>query len=166
MVIIGVDPGARGALTLRIAGQIKDIKDMPFIEEKVGKTNRRRVNPSILAALLRDWVSQCASAPIHMYCEKVGPSSHDGVASAFAFGRAFGLVEMGASALHIPLTLVSPQEWHKGMSCSSDKEANRSRACQLYPAWAHVFSRKSDDGRAESALIAEYGERNMHSLMQ
>jgi crossover junction endodeoxyribonuclease RuvC len=165
VVTIGVDPGASGALTLRVAGAIKDIKDMPVVEVKVGKTMRKRVNAALLAALLRDWRDLAKSSAIEMYCEKVGPMPKDGGAAAFAFGAAFGAVQGVAAGLSIPLTLVSPGEWHRLMQCTRDKNGNRARACQLYPQWAGMFARVKDDGRAESALIADYGDRITRDML-
>jgi hypothetical protein len=41
------------------------------------------------------------------------------------------------------------------------KDASRARASELLPAYSHLWQRKRDDGRAEAALIALYGWRQL-----
>lgn len=158
MLIIGIDPGANGALALCNRGVIECISDMPTIEEKVGKTNRKRVSPALLTDLLRGWMSLDV-APMQLYLEKVGGMPKDGGAAAFAFGAGYGIVLGVAAAMLLPLTLVTPQEWKRVMACPTDKNGARARACQLIPSQSSMFARVKDDGRAEAALISLYGYR-------
>jgi crossover junction endodeoxyribonuclease RuvC len=83
-----------------------------------------------------------------------------GVASMFAFGKAFGITIGVVSTLGIPSTLVSPVTWKKAMKVPG-KDAARARASQIMPAAAHHWPRVKDDGRAEAALLATYGLRSL-----
>jgi crossover junction endodeoxyribonuclease RuvC len=76
----------------------------------------------------------------------------------FAFGRAAGLLEGALAGLGIPVTLVTPQEWQKGMRVIGGKDGARARAAELWPGQAGLFARVKDDGRADAALMASYGQ--------
>ena len=56
---------------------------------------------------------------------------------------------------------MTPQRWKKALSLGQGKDAARARASQLLPAHAHYWQRVKDDGRAEAALIAVYGQRTL-----
>jgi hypothetical protein len=78
-----------------------------------------------------------------------------GASSGFKYGRAVGAIEAVIALCGIPLTIIEPTAWKKfhGLR-GSDKEANRQRALQLFPAGHSMLARKKDHGRAEAALIA------------
>jgi hypothetical protein len=42
------------------------------------------------------------------------------------------------------------------------KDQSRAKATNRWPGFAKQFSRKMDDGRAEAALLAEYGRQKLH----
>jgi crossover junction endodeoxyribonuclease RuvC len=152
MLIIGIDPGASGAIAFLNDGVLIDVADMPTDTVKVGAKLRKRINPQRLACIFQgQWSRQVA------FLENVGPNPHDGAASAFSFGRAFGYAEQALASECIPYTLVTPMEWKRAMRCPADKDAARKRACQLFPESSALFARVKDDGRAEAALIALYG---------
>ena len=112
------------------------------------------VSGALLADALED-VTDLAVA----WVEDVHSMPGQGVASTFKFGRSVGVVEGALSALGIPIRWVSPAKWKKAMGLPADKGAARRRAIELWPDHAHLFARVKDDGRAEAALIAEYGRR-------
>lgn len=151
-MIVGIDPGADGALAwLDATGQLLAIEDMPGVAVTVSGKQRKRISPQMLAALLRDL------APTYAYVEQVGAMPGQGTASMFSFGKAAGFVEGVLSGLSIPYEMVTPQAWKKAAKLTSDKGACRMRAAQLYPGFASMFSRVKDDGRAEAVLIARHG---------
>ena len=57
----------------------------------------------------------------------------------------------------MPISMVTPQTWQRKVGVQHGKDASRSRAMEVFPAYSQKFARKSDDGRADSALIAYYG---------
>lgn len=153
MQILGVDPGASGALVIleTTTGDLT-VLDMPTVEIKRGARMVRQVSAQLLVDLLSPFQIG------HAYIEKVGAMPGQGVSSMFAFGRAAGVVEGVLAGLRVPLTFVTPQEWQKALRVTGGKDGARHRATQLFPAGSTYFSRKKDDGRADAALIAKYGE--------
>lgn len=80
----------------------------------------------------------------------------------------------GLCAAHgLPVERVMPATWKHRMVGSADpptgvsrsrrsamvKERSRARALELFPGFAGSLARKQDHGRAEAALLAEYGRR-------
>ena len=154
MRILGIDPGASGALVIVDTNQnTLEVMDMPCVEIKRGARMVRQVSAQLLVNLLRDHNAS------HAYVEKVGAMPGQGVASMFAFGRAAGVVEGVLAGLEIPTTYVTPQEWQKAMRVIGGKDGSRNRASQLWPAFSNQFARKKDDGRADAALVASYGSQ-------
>lgn len=152
MRILGVDPGASGALVvLNTANDKLTVYDMPTVEIKRGTRMVRQVSPQMIVDLLLPHQIS------YVFCEKVGAMPGQGVSSMFAFGRAAGVIEGLMAGLALPFTLVTPQEWQKAMRVVGGKDGSRHRAAQLWPAQASEFARKKDDGRADAALIAAYG---------
>ena len=150
-MILGIDPGSRGAIAVIDGGLLIDVHDMPSVEVAVGKTKRTRVSAGLLADVLR------RQGLTHAFVEQVGAMPGQGTSSMFAFGKSAGIVEGVLAGLGIPITLVTPQSWKKAMRLVADKDAARQRAVQLFPERAEWFRRVKDDGRAEAAMIALYG---------
>lgn len=154
MKILGVDPGASGALAILDTDTNNlEMVDMPVVEVKRGTRLVRQVSAPLLVEALANKDIDCAVV------EKVGAMPGQGVSSMFAFGRAAGVVEGVIAGLRIPLTHVTPQEWQKGMRVVGGKDGSRSRATQVFPNQASLFARKKDDGRADAALMAAYGTK-------
>lgn len=152
MRILGVDPGASGALVIiDTTTNTLTVIDMPTVEIKRGTRMVRQVSAQHVADAL------CEAKIDHAFVEKVGAMPGQGVSSMFAFGRAAGVVEGVLAALRIPTTYVTPQEWQKNMRVIGGKDGSRNRASQLWPNQSQLFGRKKDDGRADAALIAGYG---------
>lgn len=154
MRILGVDPGASGALViLDTEKNTLSVFDMPTVEIKRGTRNVRQVSAQLLVDIIAPF------AVDHAYVEKVGAMPGQGVSSMFAFGRAAGVVEGVLAALHIPTTYITPQEWQKAMRVIGGKDGSRNRASQLWPTQSTHFARVKDDGRSDAALIAAYGAK-------
>jgi hypothetical protein len=151
-IVIGIDPGAHGAIAVLDGdGNLLDIHDTPALEEKSG---RPTVNAPLLAAVLAKTHASRA------YVEFVGARPTDAKASAFAFGRARGVIEGVAGALAIPLTFIAPPTWKRAAGVApgaENKDAARARAIARWPAHAEKFARKKDIDRAEAALIGLAG---------
>jgi len=148
--ILGIDPGAGGALSF-YDGEELILFDMPVYEIAKGKTKRKRVDFAMLCKIIME------QKPDHAYVELVSAQFGNGAASAFSFGCAVTCVDNALIVCKVPVTYITPQTWKKTMACPADKDAARLRASQLMPNHAHNWDRKKDDGRAESALIAYYG---------
>ena len=150
--VVGIDPGLSGAIAHMYDGVIITA-DMPIFEVIKAKKKQREVDTVQLATIIANF------NPAMIVLEKVHAMPGQGVTSMFNFGRAFGAVEGVVGALRIPITHVTPQRWKSALRLSSDKGESRRRATQLFPASADQWTRVKDDGRAEAALLAWYGQQ-------
>lgn len=154
MIILGCDPGLHGALAaLSSDGAVKAITDMPTL--RLGGKGRREVDPHALARIVYD------AGAGHAYVERVSAMPGQGVASMFSFGRSFGTLLGVLAAVGVPTTLATPQSWKKVLGIPAGKDGARARASQLLPAAAHHWPLVKHHGRAEAALIALHGLREL-----
>ena len=82
MNILGVDPGASGALAVIRDGGMYDVVDMPVGLVTVGNSTRRRIVPELLAQELWELLPLDAA-----YVEEVASMPRQGVSSVFTFGQ-------------------------------------------------------------------------------
>jgi crossover junction endodeoxyribonuclease RuvC len=76
----------------------------------------------------------------------------------FSFGHSCGVIAGVLGAFEIPVTYVTPQAWKKRAGLSgTDKDAARSLAIQMWPAWRELDKRGQGQALADAALIARYG---------
>jgi crossover junction endodeoxyribonuclease RuvC len=155
MISVGIDIGLEGAVAvLDDAGQLA-IHDMPVLELKRGKTTKRELDLHGLVRLLRGITAD------HYFVEQVASRPQQGVVSSFNFGRSYGATQAILVALDAPLTLVPPRVWKSATKTPAAKDAARLRASQVLPKFSNLWTRKRDDGRAEAALLAWYGQRQL-----
>ena len=161
MIIIGADPGLKGAIAyLNTADKSLSIFDMPTFKVPRGNKTKGIVNVQELNVIL----SAHKSLDIWMkqgFIERVGAMPGQGVTSMFSFGYSAGVLEMGFAANLIPYHFVEPRAWKKflklpGKAAGGD-DAARAMASRLFPKEASQFARPCDSGRADAALIAYYG---------
>ena len=150
--IIGIDPGAHGAIALLDeSGHLLEVLDMPSTLEGNG---RIATNAPLLADIL---VRSHARA---VYCEFVGARPTDAKTSAFAFGRARGVIEGVCAAFNIPIVFITPASWKRFAGVPphpENKQVARTKAIAKWPDHAGLFKRKSDIDRAEACLIGLAG---------
>lgn len=150
MIVVGVDPGAGGAVAaLDPDGQLIDTWDMPVDEIR----GRRRVNAPRLAHII------AAAQPGVVVTEELTAVQGSGATGAYRFGEAVGIVHGVAAGLGVPLHAVRPQRWTRDLGVGSDKGAHRQAAARLWPNRADLFARTRDDGRADAALLAHWWHR-------
>lgn len=139
-IILGVDPGASGALAFFRPDRPADIEvyDAPVAD--------RQIDAAELARIIR------ASGATEAIVERVSAMPKQGVASTFKFGMAYGAVLAAVGVLGLPLRQETPGRWKKHFRLSADKEAARGLAIRTWPG-SRDFSRKKDHGRAEAALL-------------
>lgn len=157
-LILGVDPGLTGALALYDfhAKKLKAVIDTPTL--KVKKTNGKETR-IVDITCLSDFIKSFAALICGAVIEEVGAAPGQGVSSTFKFGMVTGIVHGVVAAHHIPIHLSKPPVWKAIMGLNQDKKLSCRIAAKTFPELEHSFKRGMDDGRAEAALLAKFGER-------
>lgn len=147
MKYLGIDPGFSGAWGLiDHHGQYISTGDM---------TNNKEY---LLTNEIYQVINEAIGGDDVMICiEHVHSYSGQGVASTFKFGMSFGCAIAIAQRIKGIYHFVRPQVWKKAMNVTADKESSLRLARYLFP--DAPLSRKKDNGRAESLLMAEYLRR-------
>ena len=156
MRIVGVDPGGTGALALVHGSDLLAVADMPVWQVKRGKGFKPEIDVHGLWDLLKGWEPNC------VWFERVGGMDGQSASAAFNFGRLAGAAEAICKAHGCRFEFVSPHVWKKDMRLiNTAKDDARAAATNRWPGMAEHFRRVKDDGRAEAALLAEYGRRQL-----
>lgn len=160
MLIMGVDPGLTGAISLLCSRRgLLACEDLPTTTngQATGKM-LRWVDAGKLQELLASW-SQChsfADESVHACIERPIPMPTlpaQTVASQFdTFGVIRALV--GGKVAPQGMTIVNPRDWKKVFGLGTDKDASRACALRLYP--DAPVTRAKDHNRAESILIGHW----------
>lgn len=156
MVIVGIDPGLRGAVAvIDDVRKLHSVYDCPILgsRTKTGGYNERAM-----------WTLLEELAPGMVVIERQQTMPKQGIASSGKTMYGFGLWVMAIVATGVPYYIVQAQAWKKFMLAGldrSDKNVSRMVALRCFPALADKLARVGDDGRAEALLIAEYGRRTL-----
>ncbi len=157
MKYLGIDPGLNGALAVYTPDPLLlEVMDMPtlLVANAAGK-KKHRLDLAALSSCIN--INMRRDAPIALaVCEDPNAMPEQGVVSSFNFGYTCGAAHAMLAAHAIPYRLVKPSVWKRAMGLTADKDATRFIASQRFPAFAHLWARKKDDGRAEAALLALY----------
>jgi crossover junction endodeoxyribonuclease RuvC len=150
MNVLGVDPGATGALALVDIERCRlvDVLDMPVI--RAGKTMW------VDGAAVLDWLE---SREVELaVIEQVNGFPGMGLAQTFGLGRMAGGIETALSSAGFPMQHVTPQVWKKraGLIGQEKKQALVLAKARLRSP-PGAFDRAKDIGRADAALIALFG---------
>jgi len=152
MIYIGIDPGLDGAIAFFDLDKAHlSVVDMPVVEVTRNGKKKRELNAQLVANVFR-----CVGGDMTAVLERVNAMPGQGVSSVFSFGRSSGIMEGVLAGMQIPLTIVTPQIWQKAAQARGGKDGSRQRATELFPAYAGLFGRKKDDGRADAACMAWY----------
>lgn len=141
-MILGIDPGRRGALALLDTETLRvTCYDMP------GDTCG-------LHDLLCDLpeVRLCALEQLY-----AGPKM--GRTTIAAMFEAYGALKGALVWRSIQTFTTRPSQWKPALNIPADKAAARRRASEFFPDDAHQWKLVKHDGRAEAALIAWYGRK-------
>jgi crossover junction endodeoxyribonuclease RuvC len=146
--ILGIDPGLTGGLALLCGEELAAIP-MPVLT----LNGKGEIDLAAVRATLSVW------DPAHAWIEQQQAMPRQGVASSFRTGQNYGDLRGFLVASLVPFSIVRPAVWKKAMSVPADKGAAIAIATRTFPAFSHLWSRKKDDGVAEAALIAAYGQQ-------
>ena len=153
MIIIGIDPGVSGAISVLENKKVIDIFEMPTMID--GKKNKKQVNGSQITNIIKEEINK--KKEIIVVVEHVNAMPGQGVTSMFNFGQSFGVLKGICAALSLPIYFVRPTKWKKYFNfIKTNKDASRTKVIQIYPEISGKISRKKDSNKADAILIARY----------
>ena len=153
MIIIGIDPGVSGAISVLEDKKVLEVYDMPTMID--GKKNKKQVNGSQVSNIMKERFDK--NKEIVVVVEHVNAMPGQGVTSMFNFGQSFGVIKGICSALNLPIHFVRPTKWKKHFNLiKTNKDASRTKVIQVYPEISGTLHRKKDSNKAEAILIARY----------
>ena len=150
MIIMGVDPGSKGGLSIIKNCSNKLPKIMFFTRMPV-------VN--IYGKKIVDTLKICGDLSKYKIdiaiIEKVHAMPRQGVTSSFQFGRSFGGIEALCYIFAKRVDYVAPAVWKKAIGLGSSKKDSLDMA-RLKFGNQDVWKIKSNDGIAEASLLTLY----------
>ena len=161
--ILGIDPGLSGGFALtRWDGsgkrEIVEAWNTPTFTVLRNKKNRRELDMPIIREILECYLPFNAIVDFAVI-ESQQAMPGQGVSTTFTTGKNYGILIGILNTLNIPTRIVAPQTWKRALGITKDKETSFTLARKLFPDAGDYWLRKKDDGVAEAALIAHYGER-------
>jgi len=160
-LVLGIDPGLRGAFVLFDGGEFFEIFTMPVV--KIGK--EKRVDFGKIILFVEGVKKRFGAVPA--FLERAKPMAM-GAKFAFNYGRDFEKVYLALVLSDIKITLIEPSAWaremHEGIDPDLKPKAKSLLAVRArYPSLVGrlpVRPRgKIDDGPVDALLIAGYGLR-------
>ena len=159
MLIIGIDPGIKGAICILKDGVVIDVFDMPVMP--VGKKNKSQVNGSQIYNEILKVIENESKQDVKVVIEQVSAMPGQGVTSMFNFGQSYGVLKGIFSAMQIPMDFVSPVKWKKYYNLiNTQKDSSRTKAIEFFPYISAKLSRKKDANKADAILIASFYYQN------
>lgn len=165
-LVIGVDPGATGAVALLCSGAVA-VFDIPTLSvERKGSTKARPLHrtefslPEIVRLFGELDVVPKARIRIgleHAQVQIAGKGAN--AYTAFRVGCSFGMWPLFFAEKGWSYVTYQPSVWKKAMDLTKDKEHARQVAQRMYP--NAPLERKKDEGRAHALLLAEFHRRRL-----
>ena len=153
MILIGIDPGVSGALSVYEHKKLIEVLDMPTMSE--GKKNKKQINSAQLSLEIKKRIN--GSDENAVVIEHVTAMPGQGVTSMFNFGQSFGVIKGICSAFNLPVYFVRPVKWKKHFNLiGSSKDASRTKAIEMFPSFSDNMARKKDANKADAILIGRY----------
>ena len=153
MLIIGIDPGITGGISILKNKKVLEVYDTPTMID--GKKNKRQVNGSQITNIIKEQLKN--DNEVMVVVEHVNAMPGQGVTSMFNFGQSFGVIKGICAALSLPIHFVRPTKWKKHFNLiKTNKEASRTKVIEIYPEISNKLSRKKDSNKADAILIASF----------
>lgn len=158
-VVIGIDPGKEGFITVMSSEKIQH-----FSMPKIGK----EVDLNALSELILKISEDCAKKRAIVVIEDVHAIHGSAASATFTFGGICWALRMGFIMCGLPIILVAPKKWQKEMYegikvVENKKMMSIQAAKRLFPNQSLLRTpdcKKPDDNLTDSLLIAEYGRRH------
>ena len=153
MIIIGIDPGISGAISILENKKILEVYDTPTMID--GKKNKKQINSAQVTNIIKERLKD--GKEVIVVVEHVNAMPGQGVTSMFNFGQSFGVIKGICAALGLPIYFVRPTKWKKHFNLiKTIKDASRTKVIEAYPELSSKLYRKKDSNRADAILIALY----------
>jgi len=153
MIIIGIDPGINGAISIIENKKIIEVYDTPTMID--GKKNKRQINGAQVTNIFKERLN--GEKEVVVVVEHVNAMPGQGVTSMFNFGQSFGVIKGICAALNLSIYFVRPAKWKKHFNLiKTNKDASRTKVIEVYPEISSKLHRKKDSNRADAILIALY----------
>ena len=153
MIIIGIDPGINGAISIIENKKIIEVYDTPTMID--GKKIKRQINGAQVTNIFKERLN--GEKEVVVVVEHVNAMPGQGVTSMFNFGQSFGVIKGICAALNLPIYFVRPAKWKKHFNLiKTNKDASRTKVIEAYPEISSKLHRKKDSNRADAILIALY----------
>ena len=153
MIIIGIDPGISGAISIIENKKILEVYDTPTMID--GKKNKKQINSAQVTNIIKERLDK--EKEVVVVVEQVNAMPGQGVTSMFNFGQSFGVIKGICAALSLPIYFVRPTKWKKHFNLiNTNKDASRTKVIEAYPEISSKLHRKKDSNRADAILIALY----------
>ena len=162
-VIVGIDPGMRGALATIVDGELS-IWDLEDCYKPTGTFNS--LDPLLFIQLVASAVDyEYEPEDVAVFCEESQTFHRDGIKTARTTFDSRGVIRTLFCSRGYKVEYIDPKMWKKHFGLlNTDKSESVRKACELFPAYKDFFTKpkrgggtKLLDGRAEAALIALFG---------
>ena len=163
-LIVGIDPGANGALaTLDLDGWL-EVYDLKDCIKPTGSFNS--LDPELFINMLAKAIDyKYEPGEVAVFIEESGSYRRDGIKTAKPIFDSRGVMRAVFCPRGYNVEFIDPKTWKKRFGLlKTDKSESVKKACELFPNQTDLFMRlkkgggvKLLDGRAEAALIAHYG---------
>ena len=166
-MLIGIDPGIRGAIAFLYDNDRKAVLDMPVREKRNGGATKNEVDPVRLQQMLRNYVPADEKGLVVMESAHafMGSKQRVGsVASQASLAATKAVVAAICELNGMDIAYVTPQAWHAFFGIRKT-EAEDTKVQSLRIARG-LFGKEfcplqKHDGRADALLIARYGQRTL-----
>lgn len=173
-VLLGIDIGLTGAIARLgpgLAPQLADIPTVPDGEPRPGRGatpyQPRRINGRDLLNLLRELVPPGHVALAVIEDVKARPMGNaerhfNSFHSQNSLVLSRGAIQAALDIAGIKTEVVLPQTWKKLFGLQgADKKDSLDMARRLFPGLEHSLARVKDHNRAESLLLAHWGQKRL-----
>ena len=124
MIIIGIDPGISGAISILENKKILEVYDTPTMID--GKKNKKQINGAQVTNIIKERLKD--GKEVIVVVEQVNAMPGQGVTSMFNFGQSFGVIKGICAALSLPIYFVRPTKWKKHFNLiKTNKDASRTK---------------------------------------
>ena len=163
-VIVGIDPGAKGAMAV-IAGGSLDVYDLKNCITETGTF--KSLDPVLFNQLVVKAIPyEYEVEDVVVFCEESLICHGNGIKTARPIFDTRGGIRAVMLQRGYVFKYVAPKDWKRYFGLlKKEKSVSVEKACELFPAHKTLFTKQWRekelllDGRAEAALIARYGQK-------